>query len=222
MSSENLVRYYPCGQQYSITALTDSSGTIKERYAYDAYGNLSIFDGSGTARTSTAESNRYTYTGREYDDVLDLYHYRARMYDSIAGRFCSRDPISFDGSRWNLFEYCGCSPVLRVDPRGERWQTWALTCGNCAAVLGPGALTCIGANETFDDSWEECMTYYVGNLPWIHRQAAKVACAGCVIRIIGPPVYRWVLRHASSPCNNTWEQIAVRSERVIRFSQLIR
>lgn len=87
------LRYYHRGQQYSVTALTDSSGGIVERYAYDAYGNLSVFDGSGTARTTTAEGNRYTYTGREYDDVLDLYHYRARMYDSIAGRFCSRDPI---------------------------------------------------------------------------------------------------------------------------------
>ncbi|MDV6034514.1 MAG: hypothetical protein F9B45_31350 [Phycisphaera sp. RhM] len=61
------LRYYHRGQQYSINALTDSSGTIKERYAYDAFGNLSMFDGSGTARTSTAEGNRYTYTGREYD-----------------------------------------------------------------------------------------------------------------------------------------------------------
>ena len=76
-------------------ALTDSSGGIVERYAYDAYGNLSVFDGSGTARTSTAEGNRYTYTGREWDKELHLYHYRARMYDSMAGRFCSRDPIKY-------------------------------------------------------------------------------------------------------------------------------
>ena len=47
-------------------------------YAYDADGNLSIFDGSGNVRTSTAEGNRYNYTGREWEPDLGLYHYRAR------------------------------------------------------------------------------------------------------------------------------------------------
>ncbi|QDV86154.1 RHS repeat domain-containing protein [Planctomycetes bacterium TBK1r] len=108
------VRYLR-GQQYSITALTDSSGAIKERYAYDAYGGLSIFDGSGTARTTTAEGNRYTYTGREWDAELTLYHYRARMYDSSSGRFCSRDPIGYaDG--FNLYS-CHIG-LAEVDPSG--------------------------------------------------------------------------------------------------------
>ncbi|QDV86146.1 RHS repeat-associated core domain-containing protein [Planctomycetes bacterium TBK1r] len=111
------LQYYHRGQQYSVTALTDSTGTIKEQYAYDAYGNLSIFDSSGTARTSSAEGNRYAYTGREYDDVLDLYHYRARMYDSIAGRFCSRDQIGYyDGM--NLVQYGHGRPTIAVDYTG--------------------------------------------------------------------------------------------------------
>ncbi|MCA9140420.1 MAG: RHS repeat-associated core domain-containing protein, partial [Planctomycetales bacterium] len=105
------------GQQYSINALTDSSGTIKEHYAYDAYGGLSIFDGSGISRSATAEGNRYTYTGREWDEELGLYHYRARMYDAISGRFCSRDPIGFiDGH--NLYQ---CNFVLSsADPYGTK------------------------------------------------------------------------------------------------------
>jgi len=47
------VRYYPRTKQYSITALTDLSAGTVERYAYDAYGELSIFDASGTARLTT-------------------------------------------------------------------------------------------------------------------------------------------------------------------------
>ena len=69
-------RYFHRGQQFSITALTDSTATIKERYAYTAYGQLTITDASGTARSSTAEGNRITYTGREWDDVAELYHFR--------------------------------------------------------------------------------------------------------------------------------------------------
>ena len=87
-------------QQYSVTALTDGSGTVVERYAYAAYGQPVFLDGSGTTLTSSAENNRYTYTGREWDEELHLYHYRARMYDAVAGRFllqrsdwASRKPV---------------------------------------------------------------------------------------------------------------------------------
>ncbi|KAA5539025.1 RHS repeat-associated core domain-containing protein [Roseiconus nitratireducens] len=104
-------------QQYSITALTDLSGTIKERYAYDAYGGVSIFDNSGSSRSATAEGNRSTYTGREWDDELGLYHYRARMYDPICGRFLSRDPIGYLDSQ-NL--YRNNFGTRDVDPTGRK------------------------------------------------------------------------------------------------------
>ncbi len=109
---------YHRNQQYSITAMTDGSGAVTERYAYSAYGTPTITNASGTARTATAIENRYTYTGREYDEGLDLYHYRARLYDSASCRFCSRDPIGFDGSRWNLFEFLLGNPIKYVDPSG--------------------------------------------------------------------------------------------------------
>jgi hypothetical protein len=66
-------------QQYSIIALTNASGTITERYAYSAYGSPTITNASGTVQTSSANNNRYTYTGREWDSSLSLYYYRARM-----------------------------------------------------------------------------------------------------------------------------------------------
>jgi RHS repeat-associated protein len=80
-------------QQYSIVACTDSTGAATERYDYTVYGLPTVTDGSGTVRTSSAIGNRYTYTGREWDGVLGLYHYRARMYEATVGRFCSRDPM---------------------------------------------------------------------------------------------------------------------------------
>ncbi|OYP33816.1 RHS repeat domain-containing protein [Rhodopirellula sp. MGV] len=107
-------RYYHRNQQHSVNALTDSSGGIVERYAYDAYGGLSVFDGSGTARTATAEGNRYTYTGRGWDSELSLYHYRARMYDPMCGRFCSRDPIGYEADD-SLYRFVGNRPLIMVD-----------------------------------------------------------------------------------------------------------
>jgi YD repeat-containing protein len=45
--------YYHRNQQYSVTALTNSSGTVVERYAYTAYGVPTIANASGTVLTSS-------------------------------------------------------------------------------------------------------------------------------------------------------------------------
>src|SRR6056297_2469401 len=113
----NRKRCYQSNEQYSITALTDATGSISERYAYDAYGKLTVLDGGGTVLGGSAYGNRYTYTGREWDDELGLYHFRARMYDPVAGRFCSRDPIGYkDG--FSLQQAFRSNPALFADPDG--------------------------------------------------------------------------------------------------------
>jgi RHS repeat-associated protein len=112
------LRYYHRNQQYSITAVSDGGGAVVERYAYSAYGQVTIADASGSEISGSAIANRYTYTGREWDQGLSLYHYRARMFDPVGGRFVSRDPIGFTGSRFGLYEYVSGRPSLAVDPSG--------------------------------------------------------------------------------------------------------
>jgi RHS repeat-associated protein len=84
---------YHRNQQYSITAMTTSTGAVAERYAYTAYGQPTILNASGSVLTSSAVGNRYTYTGREWDETLGLHHFRARWMSPLAGRFLGRDPI---------------------------------------------------------------------------------------------------------------------------------
>ncbi|WP_164104129.1 RHS repeat-associated core domain-containing protein [Candidatus Laterigemmans baculatus] len=99
VDSSDAKLYYHRNQQYSVVALTDSVGAIQERYAYTAYGEPTVLDGAGTALSASAEDNRYTYTGREWDGAMSLYHYRSRMYSPVAGRFVSRDGASYvDGA----------------------------------------------------------------------------------------------------------------------------
>jgi RHS repeat-associated protein len=112
--------YFHRNQQYSIIAATTSAGAIAERYAYTAYGQLAFFNASGTPIAGSAIDNRYTYTGREWDNSLALYHYRARMYDSFAGRFCTRDLLGyFDGD--NL--YAAYWNLIGMDPTGNTLET---------------------------------------------------------------------------------------------------
>jgi len=107
-------------QQYSITAITaitDGSGAISEHYAYSAYGTPTITNGSESVIAMSVNGNRYTYTGREWDEKLSLYHYRARMYDNVTGRFVSRDPIGY-GDGPSTYLYGGGMPTLFIDPTG--------------------------------------------------------------------------------------------------------
>jgi RHS repeat-associated protein len=109
-----------CNHQYSVTAITTSTGAIAERYAYTAYGQPTILNASGTPlspQTSTLNS-RYSYTGREWDATLALHHFRARWMSPSAGRFLGRDPIGYAGSEWGLYEAFECKALYGVDPLG--------------------------------------------------------------------------------------------------------
>jgi RHS repeat-associated protein len=112
------IHYYHRNQQYSITAMTTSTGAVAERYAYTAYGQPTICNASGSVLTSSAVGNRYTYTGREWDETLSLHHFRARWMSPMAGRFLSRDPIGLEGIL-DLYEYCHSSPFVFNDSNGE-------------------------------------------------------------------------------------------------------
>jgi RHS repeat-associated protein len=105
-------------QQYSINSITTSTGAIAKRYAYSAYGEPTILDGSGTVIASSAINNRYGYTGREWDATVGLYHFRARWMSPKTGRFLAVDPIEFEGSQWNLYEYVNANSLSRTDPTG--------------------------------------------------------------------------------------------------------
>ena len=40
------------------------------------------------------------------------------LYDPGVGRFCSRDPIGYKGSKWDLYEFAGGRSIKRIDPSG--------------------------------------------------------------------------------------------------------
>jgi len=101
-SSPTGTRSFCCNHQYSVTAITTSTGAIAERYAYTAYGQPTILDPSGTVLQTSNFSLRYSFTGREWDATLGLHHFRARWLSGLTGRFLTRDPIGFNGGK-NLY-----------------------------------------------------------------------------------------------------------------------
>ncbi len=114
--------YYHRNSQYSVSALTSSTGAVVERYGYEPYGKLTILAADGsTVRASSSYANSYTYTGRRWDAELKLYYFRARYYDPGLGRFVERDPAGYVGGR-NCYQVTIGLSV--VDPSGLAKQWW--------------------------------------------------------------------------------------------------
>lgn len=107
----------PHNGQYSITAMTTSTGAVAERYAYTGCGQSTILNASGTVLTSPAVGNRCAYTGTEWDETLGLHHFRARWMSPLAGRFLGRDPIEFEDGNCLYIAYFILS---HVDPSGKQ------------------------------------------------------------------------------------------------------
>ena len=103
----------------STIGLTDSGGKLLERYTYDAYGKINIYGPSMSVPMATsAYSNRFLFTGREYFCELNLYDYRSRKYSTDLGRWLERDPIGEKGDIGNFFAYVHNDAILNTDPAG--------------------------------------------------------------------------------------------------------
>jgi RHS repeat-associated protein len=136
---------------FNVTALIDDSGDVFERYRYSPYGELTVMepDFSLDANNTSDVSNPYTYTGRRLDFESGLYYYRHRYYSAQLGRFITRDPIGYEGSQWNLYEYVGGRPLVSLDPDGT--DIYVERGNNSGNLL----------NDTFHksicvDTWDSC------------------------------------------------------------------
>ena len=102
----------------NVTALTDASGTVVERYTYDVFGKTTILNASGTVLSASAYGNRFMFTGREWIAELNVYDYRNRMYAPGMGRFLETDPINYAAGDVNIYRYVGNHSVNSNDPFG--------------------------------------------------------------------------------------------------------
>jgi len=105
-------------RQYKMLAIADASGAVQERYGYTPYGVTSAYASNYTPRSASSYAWTCLYTGREFDLETGLYYFRNRYYNASLGRFVSRDPIGYEGSEWNLYEYVYGQALSAVDPMG--------------------------------------------------------------------------------------------------------
>jgi RHS repeat-associated protein len=88
---------------------------------YDGYGEpvWPQYDEPPSTADFVGECFRYKGQAGCYTDTdTDLIYCQHRYYDSIAGRWITRDPIGLEGGI-NSYEYCDDNPMLGADPSGE-------------------------------------------------------------------------------------------------------
>jgi RHS repeat-associated protein len=103
------VSWYLTDHQGSVRRVLDNSGAVSGTLAYDAFGK---------ATTATGLIDRYRFTAREWDHVLNLQYSRARVYDVDTGRWLTVDPLGFAAGDTNLYRYVGNRATTSTDPSG--------------------------------------------------------------------------------------------------------
>jgi RHS repeat-associated protein len=100
-----------------VYAVSDDSGNLDEHYRYTAFGEVTIYSGSGTIKSESQIDNTIMRNTRRLDVVSGHYLYKYRHYDPQLGRWPSRDPIEESGGI-NLYAFVGNEPINYWDILG--------------------------------------------------------------------------------------------------------
>ena len=91
---------------------------VKTLRSYDAFGRLRYTDwaNDSTVILTNSSTRLGGYSGHEDEPNLSLVHMGGRVYDPIAERFLSVDPLAAPGT--NGYSYASNNPTSRIDPNG--------------------------------------------------------------------------------------------------------
>ena len=97
---------------HSVREITDESSAVNHRYSYDPFGYQT------EAAGFTGEQSDFGFTGHYVNRESRLYLTRNRAYDSVSGRWLSRDLFSDNAT--SPYAYVHNTPATRIDPYGLR------------------------------------------------------------------------------------------------------
>ena len=129
-SDVNATNYWHKDALGSIVAVTNASGVVLERMAFDPWGRRVRDTGMADPTVNPANGDR-GFTGHEHLDEVALIHMNGRVYDPLLGKFLSVDPIVGDPNNlqaYNRYGYVFNQPTRYADPSGN--------CPVCFFVVG--------------------------------------------------------------------------------------
>jgi RHS repeat-associated protein len=106
----------------STDVVTDDDGEVVRRMSYDVWGRRRAADWLGVVPSENLPGITLGYTGHESaEEPGGLVDMRGRMYDPLAGRFTSPDPLvqaPLDSRSHNRYSYVWNNPLANTDPTG--------------------------------------------------------------------------------------------------------
>ena len=111
----------------SISAIVNASGTVQERYGYNAFGTPLFMNVEWFVTGYSSFDWVTLFAGYLYDVEDQSYQPRNRFLHPALGRWLSRDPIGYKGGL-NFYAYVGNAPINQVDPSGlGAWKVQPLS-----------------------------------------------------------------------------------------------
>ena len=108
-----------------IIGILDSSSSLIAKYVYDAWGNVTVYDSTGSINTSntfTGNVNPFRFRSNYYDRETGYYYLKTRYYVPEVCRFINLDQIEYldpqEINGLNLYAYCLNNPVMYSDGEG--------------------------------------------------------------------------------------------------------
>ena len=120
----------------SVTALTNQSQDVVNKYEYTGFGNASS--------AVEAVSNTRRYVGEQQEPENNLIFLRARYYDPSMGRFITHDPrpgAPRNPQSINSYIYAVNNPINLTDPSGLETPWWLQTIGIGTGIVALTAST---------------------------------------------------------------------------------
>ena len=102
---------------HNVTAITNSSGVVQERFIYDPYGIATVLNPTTWASMTDTLNWQYMFQGGRYDSNSGLYTYQRREYDSTLGRWIQQDPAG-DINGADLYQVEMSNPIRWNDAFG--------------------------------------------------------------------------------------------------------
>ena len=124
----------------SVSVITDASGAVVERMAYDPWGKRRKIDGNPDRLDAlVGQKTDRGYTMHEHLDEVGVIHMNGRIYDPLLGRFMSADPYvqaPTNLKTFNRYSYVWNNPLKYYDPEGFMTD-----------VLGGGVVSCPSSSD---------------------------------------------------------------------------
>lgn len=154
-------------QQGSTRLLTDESGNVAGRYAYDPWGTVMSHTGSA--------SSELQFDGQQTDAETGFQYLRGRYLDPATAQFLTRDPIA--GVTRASYQFAANDPVDEFDPLGLfDWRTAVAQTADATGAASKVSLWFAGALAVTADPLAIPVLAVSQGIEIVHLGAAWALC----------------------------------------------